>query len=240
MFDKIIRSFVPAALLSLYICALAAPALAAEASAAAPANWRIMPVGDSITEGGKRVLGYRYPLWQKLTDAGFRFEFAGSKSTPSLNGPLAHEGYSGKNAEFLLKTVPDHFKQYPADIVLLHAGHNYSFHMNPVPRIIQAHEQLIAELRAINPRVIVLVAQVVPSADLPRYSYIQALNSALAEMAVRLNQPGQPVIIVDQTRGFDTATDLFTDQVHPNAGGAEKMAARWFEALQPILKDPKP
>ena len=240
MFNIIMRSGVSAALLGLFISALAAPVQAASASVPPPAAWRIMPVGDSITEGAKTFSVYRYPLWKKLTAAGCRFEFVGSKSTPSPDGPLAHEGYCGKNAEFLLKTVPAHFNKTPADIVLLHAGHNYSVEMDPVPKIIAADEQLIAELRALNPRLIVLVAQVIPSAKLTKYSYHPALNTALAEMAARLNQPGQPVLIVDQRPGFDTATDLVDDKVHPNASGAEKMATRWFEALQPILKNPKP
>ena len=120
MFYKIIRSFVPVALISLYISSLAAPAQAADVSAAAPAKWRIMPVGDSITEGGNTFSVYRYPLWKKLTAAGCRFEYVGSKSTPTPDGRLAHEGYGGKNAEFLLKTVPANFNKTPADIVLLH------------------------------------------------------------------------------------------------------------------------
>ncbi len=235
MFNKIIRSLASVVLFSLYISTQAA-----DASTAAPAKWRIMPVGDSITEGGKTFSVYRYPLWKKLTAAGYRFEYVGSKSTSTPDGRLAHEGYGGKNAEFLLKTVPANFNKTPADIVLLHAGHNYSVEMNPVPKIIQADEQLIAELRAINPRLIVLVAQVIPSTKLPKYSYHPALNTALAEMAARLNQPGQPVLIVDQRPGFDTATDLVADKVHPNVAGAEKMATRWFEALQPILQKPKP
>jgi lysophospholipase L1-like esterase len=240
MFNKIIRPLFHFVLISLSAILVAPPSQAVEAPSPVRANWRIMPVGDSITEGGKTFSVYRHPLWKKLTAAGFRFEYVGSKSTLSPDGPLAHEGYGGKNAEFLLRTVPDHFKQNPADIILLHAGHNYSVEMNPVPRIIEADEQLIAALRAINPHVIVLVAQVIPSTKLPKYSYHPTLNKALAEMAARLNRRDQPVLIVDQTDGFDTATDLVADLVHPNASGAEKMALRWFAALQPILKNPKP
>ena len=199
-----------------------------------------MPVGDSITEGGASFSVYRYPLWKKLTAAGYSFVYVGSRTTPTPDGPLAHEGYGGKNAAFLAQTVPGNFQKYPADIVLLHAGHNYSVEMDPVPKIIAATENLIASLRAINPKVIVLVAQVIPSTKLPKYSYHPALNVALVEMAKRLNKPGQPVIIVDQASGFDAKADTVADLVHPNPTGAEKMASRWFEALQPIVKTPKP
>jgi lysophospholipase L1-like esterase len=238
MYNPIIRSFAVLALIGLGQLQ-PAPVHGAEASASSESLWRIMPVGDSITEGAKTFSVYRYPLWKKLTAAGYHFTYVGSKSTLTPDGPMDHEGYGGKNAEFLANTVPAHFQEHIADIVLLHAGHNYSVENDPVPKIIQAHEKLIAELRALNPGVTVLVAQVIPSAKSPKYSYHPALNSALAAMAGRLNQPGQPVLLVDQPRGFDTATDLVADLVHPNAEGAEKMATRWFEALEPILRNPK-
>jgi lysophospholipase L1-like esterase len=44
-----------------------------------------------------------------------------------------------------------------------------------------------------------------------------------------------PVILVDQYSGFDGKADLY-DMVHPNASGEEKMAAKWFDAMQNVLK----
>lgn len=196
---------------------------------AEPPAVRIMPVGDSITEGGSF---YRPILLEKLKSAGYRVEYVGSKKT---YGGLPHEGYSGKNAQFLAKTVPAHFAQYPADIVLLHAGHNNFAEKKPVPDILAATETMITEFRKTNPKVIVLLAQVIPSGRLPKYAYIPELNAELAKLAARFNTPEQPVIIVDQFTGFDPMQDTVDDHVHPNASGAEKMATRWFEALKPIL-----
>lgn len=200
--------------------------------------WKIMPVGDSITEGGNTFKVYRPLLWKKLTDAGYAFEFVGSRTAPSPYGPLKHEGYGGKNATFLAATVPNKFESFPADIVLLHSGHNYSAETKPVAKIIAATESMIAEFRRINPRVAILVAKVIPSAKLPKYSYLPELNNELEKLAEKLNRPDQPVILVDQAKGFDPLTDTVADQVHPNEGGAEKMAARWMEALRPVLGEP--
>lgn len=200
------------------------------AEGAAPV-WRIMAVGDSITEGGATFSVYRPLLAEKLRAAGVAVEFVGTRGT----APLRHEGYGGKTIEFVAATVPAHFAQTPADVVLLHGGHNHFVEEKPIPGIVAATERWIADLRALNPRVIVLVAQVIPSGKLPKYSYIPELNVALAQLVTRLHTAAQPVLGVDQATGFDWNTDTIADHVHPNAAGAEKMAQRWFAALQPIL-----
>jgi lysophospholipase L1-like esterase len=197
---------------------------------------RIMPVGDSITEGGKTFSTYRYPLLKKLTDAGFKVEFVGSRQSDSPSGALRHEGYSGKNAEFLATIIGKSFRDHPADIVLLHSGHNHFIEEKPVDGIVAATESMIKTVREINPRVTVLVAEAITSGKLPKYSYIPALNEALRKMAARLDTPQQRVIAVNQADGFDWKTDTVDDKVHPNERGAEKMAARWFDALKPLLE----
>ena len=194
-----------------------------------------MAVGDSITEGGKTFSCYRPLLREKLLAAGYRVEFVGTRTSESTAGPLAHEGYGGKNTEFLAETVPAHFQDKPADIVLLHSGHNHTVEEQPVPGIVAATEKLIAAFRATNPRVIVLLAQVIPAGKLPKYSYIPELNAALARLAAQLDTPAQRVILVDQASSFDWPSDTVDDKVHPNARGAGKMADTWFAALVQVL-----
>lgn len=216
----------------------AAVALLLAALAAAGADggrvWRILPAGDSITEGGTTFVCYREPLLRLLTNAGFRVEFTGSRGA----APLRHEGYGGRNAEFLASVIGKSFREHPADVVLIHAGHNHFIEEKPVAGIVAATEAMIRSVREVNPKVAVLVAQVIPSGKLPKYSYIPELNEALAKLAARLDGPGQPVRTVDQATGFDWRTDTIADHVHPNAQGGAKMAARWFEALKPILGVP--
>jgi hypothetical protein len=196
----------------------------------------IMPVGDSITEGGATFSNYRAPLLKKLRDAGAKVEYVGTRRSDSPLGPLAHEGYGGKDSRFLAQTVPGSFTKHPADIVLLHACHNHFAEKKPIPGIVADHEAMIAAFRKINPNVMVLVAQPITSAKLPKYSYLPPLGEALAQMAQRLHTEKQPVILVDQATGFDPQKDTIADLVHPNEQGAEKMAQRWFEALKPLVK----
>lgn len=221
-----------------FLLAAILPALAMASGAGAPRPIRLMAVGDSITAGADFFSNYRYPLREKLLAAGYVVEFTGTQTSPSRAGPLAHEGYGGKNTEYLAATIPANFRAFPADIVLLHSGHNHTVEEQPVPGILTATESLVAAFREANPRVTVLLAQVIPAGKLPKYAYIPELNAGLARLAARLDRPGQRVVAVDQAAGFDWTTDTVDDKVHPSARGAEKMAQAWFEALRKILPPP--
>ena len=221
-------------------CVAASLAFRLLAEPAAPKVCRIMPVGDSITEGGKTFTCYRYPLWKKLFAAGYLVEYVGSRTSESPVGPLHHEGYSGKNAEFLSGAVENYFRTNSADIMLIHSGHNHTNTEAPVSGIIAATEKMIRTARAANPKITVLVAQVIPSGNLPKYEYIPELNAELGKLAARLSTPQSPVIAVNMAEGFDWRKDTVEDHVHPNARGAEKMAAKWFAALTNVLETPPP
>jgi acetyl esterase/lipase len=222
----------------LWICILSLGSFS-RAEADAQRIYRIMPVGDSITEGRSDFSCYRYPLWEKLFTAGYLVEYVGSRTNESRIGPLPHEGYGGMTPEFIATNAVSSFQKYPADIVLLHAGGNHFSVENPVDGIVAANESMIRGFRKVNTNVIVLLAQVIPSGKLPKYSYFPQLNEKLSKLAARLNTPSQPVILVNQAEGFDWRTDTINDHVHPNAMGAEKMACRWFAALTNLLATPE-
>lgn len=200
-----------------------------------------MALGDSITEGGAFQV-YRSPLMEKLQAAGYRVQFVGSKTTRAIKdsplGELHHEGYGGQNIGFLAKKFKELYQQNPADILLIHAGHNQFADQNPIPGMLADTKSIIEEARSVNPKVIVLLAQVIPSGKLPKYSYLPEFNQQLAPFAAALNTPEQPVILVNQAEGFEWEKDTVSDHVHPNAQGAEKMAKKWFEALQKVLPPP--
>ena len=60
------------------------------------------------------------------------------------------------------------------------------------------------------------------------------LNDRIEDIGAEMSSPASPVIIVDQTAGFDGEADSY-DGLHPNESGERKMAAKWFEALQDIM-----
>jgi acetyl esterase/lipase len=195
--------------------------------------WTLLALGDSLTEGGAHDC-YRPHLAARLAAAGARVEFIGPRQ--DADG-LRHAGYSGQNAEYVAERFEAVYRAWPADIILLHAGHNHdSAEGDPVPGILGAHRSIIQAARNLNPYVFILVAQVIPAGKLPKYSYLPALNTALAELAAELN-----VTLVNQTEGFSWQDDTVEDLVHPNERGAVKMASIWQQALRPILAhDPPP
>lgn len=197
---------------------------------------RILAIGDSITQGGKTFVTYRLPLDRKLRAAGLRYEFVGTQQSEGPHGPLWHEGYGGKNAEFLAGIMPQKLKQLQPDIILLHCGHNHFAEEKPVAGILAAERAIIEAARKQNPKVVVLLAQVITSGKLPKYGYLPELNQAQVLLARELTRTDSPVVIVDQATGFDPQKDTIPDKVHPNAQGAEKMADQWFVALKGWVK----
>ena len=194
----------------------------------------ILALGDSITQGGKQFVGYRQVLIPALRKRGLAFEFIG----PEKDAVSAHAGYGGRNTHYLRGISKDLYARYPADIVLIHSGHNSFSKDKPVAGIVRDTEAIIDNIREINPHAAVLLAQVIPSGKLPKYSYIPELNKQLAALATRLDKPDRRVILVNQAAGFDWKTDTVGDKVHPNASGAAKMADKWLEALLPLLENP--
>ena len=196
-------------------------------------RFTIMGLGDSITEGSDYFTCYLYPLWEKLFTAGYQFDFIGPRESKCRIGTLRHCGFSGKNVEFLESKIDSIYRLYPADIVLLHAGHNHFAEEKPILGMIAAYKSIIRKMQSINPDVRILIAQVIPSGKLPKYSYIPELNEKIAEMVSELHS--DHICLVNQAEGFDWKKYTIYDKVHPNKEGAEKMATVWFEALKKVL-----
>ncbi len=197
----------------------------------------ILGLGDSITEGGKTFHSYLFPLWERLFTAGYHVDFIGPRSSNCRIGKINHCGFSGKSAEFLETQIDSIYRIYPADMVLLHSGHNHFNTENPVDGIISAHQSIIEKILAINPDAKIIEAKVIESGKLPKYSYIPELNKRIEKMVEDLNLPN--VTLVDQSKDFNWEIHSISDKVHPNPDGAELMADVWFKALQKILPAPE-
>ena len=222
---------------------------------------RILPLGDSITQAEINRASYRYFLWKKLIEADIDVDFVGSmqrqqdkysKGTPpqpDYNGQpfdRDHEGHFGwtighvnagrdpKNGtgSGSLRQWVEH---YDFDIALVHLGTNDVFYKQSNEQIEKQLRAVVKTLRADNPRAVILLAQVIPSSkNTSIANAISSMNEMIAELAEDLSSRKSLVIAVDQHSGFDIAADSY-DGVHPNASGEEKMAQRWFEAIEKAL-----
>ncbi len=216
--------------------------------ASAPGDWRIMPLGDSITHGNLEHASYRVRLWQKLGTAGLNFDMVGSQnsnsdqnlSTPGDTSDDAtipagfdpdHEGHWGARADQFLDGGDLGFRGRlqglsGPDIVLLHLGTNDRIQGQTVETTIDDLRGIVSILRDKNPAVRILLARIIPTSGNTWF----ALNNAISGLGSELCTTISPVVIVDQQDGFSGAGDTY-DGIHPNDSGEEKMAQKWADAI---------
>jgi lysophospholipase L1-like esterase len=202
---------------------------------------RIMALGDSITgsPGCWRAL-----LWNRLTANGLtNFLPVGSLSPAGCpNDNSWHEGHGGILAIGMANAnqLPPWLAATNPNVVLMHLGTNDSFnHNNTVDMILAAYTTLVGQMRANNPNMKILVAQIIPLYTATTqctdcYQRVVALNNAIPGWASGLSTAQSPIIIVDQWTGFNTVTDT-GDGIHPNDAGIQKIADKWYPAVAALL-----
>ncbi|GAA4253279.1 ricin-type beta-trefoil lectin domain protein [Dactylosporangium darangshiense] len=205
-------------------------ATAAPAQAESNGGVKIMPLGDSITDGYNVPGGYRIELWRRLAAGGYTTDFVGSGfNGPSNLGDHDHEGHSGWRIDQIDANIVGWLQAYAPRTILLHIGTNdmnQNYDIANAPARLSA---LIDKIRANDPTVELFVAQITPESDPTLESRVQAYNAAIPGIVA---QKGSHTHLVDMHSALTTA-DL-ADGVHPNAGGYDKMGARWFSALQSV------
>lgn len=184
----------------------------------------ILALGDSITEGYQGAANYRPYLINILNKEDKEYKFIGPKKDQTSH----HAGYSGQNSSHLGSIISKIYRSHSADIVLIHTGHNHFAKDKPTETILSDTKTIITSIHQINPQAKVLLATVIPSGKLPKYSYIPKLNKELKKFI----QSTQGVFLVDQAEGFDWEKDTIKDKVHPNSHGANKMALKWFDQIK--------
>ena len=219
--------------------------LALVAQASFCAGLRIMPLGDSITQALSDQLSYRYRLWVKLLNVGADFAFVGSLDSNVSGNPVwpdhlgrsfdrHHEGHAGARSDEIASALPGLMSGYIPDVVLMHLGTNDVLQGRSIDETVVDLMQIIDLLRARNARVAILLATLIPTTYFPQNDRITDLNALIRGIVLEKNTPQSPVILVDQSAGFDVLADA-ADGVHPSASGEGKMARKWFEALQLFL-----
>jgi lysophospholipase L1-like esterase len=211
----------------------------APAGPASAAPVRIMPLGDSITgsPGCWRAL-----LWQHLQTTGFtNIDMVGTLPPQGCGVPYDgdNEGHGGA----LVTAVADQ-NQLPGwlaatrpDVVLMHFGTNDVWSALSTDTVLAAYSKLVDQMRASNPNMRIIVAQIIPLApagctECPQRAV--ALNAAIPGWASGKSTAQSPITVVDQWTGFNDATDT-GDGVHPNDAGIQKVADRWYPALTAAL-----
>jgi len=218
---------------------------------------RIMPFGDDWTKGRWGHVGYRYPLWFMLQDAGFDVDYVGRVMAPQepvntdwYPGYLTtfdrdHEGRAGTLSSVLIASADRAAETYQPHVVLLMAGGwdiyqfgpgGVSTTSNNLPLIIQAFRDHV-------PDVIFLLSTTPPwlarlDGDPVNTEYGAPLAAAQRQVVLDNDSPESPIYLIENFTGFNTSTMLGPDQLaQPNLTGENWMAGNFFEVLEDVLPD---
>jgi len=227
------RKWVLGAILTAVLTVGGAAARADVAAAESNGGVRVMPLGDSITEGTQVPGGYRIGLWQRLAAAGYRVDFVGTQ----FNGPAAlgdhdHEGHPGWRIDQIDANITGWVRTTTPRTVLLHIGTNdvlQNFNLQGAPNRLSA---LIDHITAAAPAADVFVATIIPLSSTGQEAAARTFNAAIPGIVQSKVNSGKRVHLVDMHAALTTA-DLI-DGIHPTAGGYDKMAATWYAALRSV------
>ena len=221
---------------------------------------RIMPVGDSITQGGQGFSSYRYPLYFDLLADGFDIDFVGPRDF--LNGsdiPDAttypdylttfdrdHLAFWGQRTDEVGLVVRAAARDFQPEIVLIHLGTN-DIGENGAAGVVAAEGNLrdiIADIRLEAPQASFLLARVIPIGLGSIYGsnadQVGPLNAAIDAVAAAMDTPESPVSIVDPHAGFSLTTMMQDDELHPNELGEQHLANVWNASLSGLLPPGNP
>jgi len=188
---------------------------------------KVMPLGDSITDGITVVGAYRIKLWENVTSNGLKVDFVGSASNgPAELGDKNHEGHSGWRIDQIDANINAWMDTSKPKIVLLHIGTNDISQKYDVANAPNRLGSLIDKICAKLPSGGKLyVAKIIPIS----YADVKSYNTQITTVIQNKANQGKPVYMVDMFSALTTA-DL-ADGVHPNLTGYNKMADVWYNAI---------
>jgi len=220
----------------------------------AAAATKIMPLGDSITQGymdgiidpdpGNNRVGYREKLYSDLVDEGYDVDFVGSLNQGLFADPW-HEGQSGGRADGIRDSVYSLLVDNPADIILLHIGTNDFSDGQSAAAVRDEINGILNEIDEYeddySTEVMVILALIINRQDpstLEGQKTTQ-LNFLLQTLVNTRSAGGDQIRAVNHEIALNYPGDM-ADPWHPNMTGYNKMADVWFSALEQILPEPEP
>ena len=198
---------------------------------AQPHTLRILPLGDSITDGVGSLTGaYRGPLGDRLQQHSI-VDYVGSRQSGySLDND--HEDRPNAKISDIGSEARNLVARYQPNLVLLHIGTN---DMNENVNVAGAPARLgalIDEIFRDRNDVVLLVSRLVPSANQATHDRIQAFNDAIPNVLAHPTRANKRAWMVDMKSV--TKADL-ADALHPNDTGYRKMADVFYEGIQSVV-----
>ena len=181
---------------------------------------RILVLGDSLSAGLLLKPSEAWPmlLVGKLRDAGLDFEVTNaSRSGDTTSGGLARLSAQLKR---------------PIDIFVVELGINDAWRGIPVDQIQRNLQQIINRVRAVNPRVQVVIAGM-QLPDSGADGYIRDFDQMFTDLVAKNHAALVPYLL--QGVGGNPALNLY-DHIHPNAAGHKVLVENVWAVLEPIAR----
>ncbi len=196
---------------------------------------KIMPLGDSITDGTGFSGGYRVELFAQAIADNKDITFVGSlangpDTVSGVSFPKSHEGHFAWTISQVDEIVPDPTLNPAPHIILLHLGTN-DINQGQVDAAPDRLASLIDQIVERLPDSLLVVAQIIPEPS--QASAIDAYNASIPGIVQARVNEGKHLLLVDQFTDFPSSE--LGDGVHPNEAGYARMAGVWYDAIQPYL-----
>lgn len=192
---------------------------------------RIMPLGDSITDGAIIPGGYRTYLWNLLHNDGDNIDFVGSLSSGPV-GDSDHEGHIGWTIPQLAGSVYGWVSTYQPDIILLNIGANDVDHGDSAANMTANLSRLLGSIYAARPGTYVIVSTLIPTSHGDQNTW-NSFNASIPGIASAYG--GHKIVVLDMSHALGLS-DL-ADGIHPNSSGYSKMAGMWYPVVTTIYKE---
>ena len=182
----------------------------------------ILVFGDSLSAGLGINPREAWPmlLLDKLRPISFHFRVTNASA-------------SGGTTEDGLHRLPRHL-QRPIDIFVLELGINDAWHGVPVEQIRANLQSIIAQVKARNPNVtLVIVGMQFPLAS-SDVDYMTMFGKMFGELAER-NHAALVPYLLDGVAGSPELN--LADRIHPNAAGHKILLENVWRILEPIARD---
>ena len=219
---------------------------------------RILPLGDSITEGSNNQANYRIPLCQKLEAKGYRVETVGFRTLKNVDGKgsaiperwWSHTGISGQRIlsdgfragySDSLETLLDQAGT-DIDVIVFMIGTNDLMRNCPVKDAFAGWLDLTCRIMAARPKAKLVVCTIL---DMPGKTdqvndYNKRIREALNPNAFGIGGVGTRVFLADLNPVVVRANNDFLDAFHPNWQGHDHTSDVLANVIDAAMKTAKP
>jgi lysophospholipase L1-like esterase len=212
---------------------------------------RVLPLGDSITEGAEGTPGrggYKAPLFERLNPDPTQPDYVLVGTRPHQGdhaSQIAHEGYGGYTIDQIADGVDaggwgvdvpieDRLDATRPHVVLLNAGTNDLGYRRDVAPVFEAPDRLdalVQRIRQHTPQATVVLSSLTPTVT--DDAMTAWFGRRVAEQARARVEAGEPVRFADMHARVPARLVGGVAGNHPTQAGYDRMAEVWSEALVP-------